>query len=372
MAGHVQQVGDDGKWRVWWDVTPDPVTGRRRRRTVTVYGARAAAEAELAARVADVDAGVVDADGRTTVRSFAALWLEARRVQVRATTLAGYEAKVAHTVRFVGHRPMGKITGGVLTAMYGRLLDEGLSSRSVRHVHMVTRRMFADACRWGYLKVNPADVADVPAVSSPEMATWTAPQVAKFLAETRRSRWWPVWLLAATTGMRRGEICGLRWQDVDLDAGVLHVRQTVVTVNGQARRSTPKTAAGRRKIALDPATVAHLRKLKTRQLEERLAMGSDWAGEDLVVCWPDGALVNPNIVTRSFVRAARLAGLPRIRFHDLRHTWATLALEAGIPDKVVADRLGHSSVVVTLDTYTHVPDQTARTAAERVAGMLGI
>lgn len=97
-----------------------------------------------------------------------------------------------------------------------------------------------------------------------------------------------------------------------------------------------------------------------------------WAGEDLVVCWPDGALVNPNIVTRSFVRAARLAGLPRIRFHDLRHTWATLALEAGIPDKVVADRLGHSSVVVTLDTYTHVPDQTARTAAERVAGMLGI
>jgi integrase len=167
----------------------------------------------------------------------------------------------------------------------------------------------------------------------------------------RDDRLYGAWQLAALTGMRRGEILGLRWADLDLEGGWLSVRQTLVVVDNQPRISEPKTARGRQRIALDPESVATLRAHHKIQAAERLAAGL-WHGTDLVFTRPDGAPLHPEYVRRQFDRHISRAGLPRIRFHDLRHTHATLALQAGVHPKIVSERLGHTTVAMTLDTYS--------------------
>jgi integrase len=176
--------------------------------------------------------------------------------------------------------------------------------------------------------------------------------------------------MAATTGMRRGEILGLRWQDIDLETARVAVRQTLISVDYRIEISTPKTASGRRSIAIDPTTVAALRRHRVLQLEEKLALGDAYDDLDLVFAGPTGGFVHPDGFGKAFQRLQSGADLPRIRFHDLRHTHATLALEGGIQSRVVSERLGHSTVAMTLDTYSHVLPGLQEAAAERFAKLL--
>jgi integrase len=187
----------------------------------------------------------------------------------------------------------------------------------------------------------------------------------------RDDRLFALYRLALATGMRRGEIVGLRWQDVDLDAARLAVVQQLVVVDGwRVEVSEPKTARGRRVLDLDPATVQALRAHRDVQIAERAFMGPDYEDNDLVFCREDGRALHPDKVSQAFTRLARAAGLPPIRFHDLRHTYATLALAAGEYPKVLSERLGHASAAFTLDTYAHVIPSMQQAAAERIAGVL--
>jgi hypothetical protein len=161
-------------------------------------------------------------------------------------------------------------------------------------------------------------------------------------------------MLFTTTGMRRGEVAGLRWTDVDLDTGRASPRRPRVVVNYDVVVSEPKTAKGRRSLALDPATVAALREHRTRQVEQRLAVGPRWQDSGLVFTWPDGRAIHPQRFSNWFEQHTRAAGLPRIRLHDVRHSYATAALAAGIPAKIVSERLGHATIAITMDTYSHV------------------
>jgi integrase len=180
----------------------------------------------------------------------------------------------------------------------------------------------------------------------------------------------PLLRLAATTGMRRGEVLGLRWRDVDLQRGVLQVVQQRVRGADALTYGPPKTSRGRRRIDLDPATVSALREHRRRQLEDRLAFGPGYIDADLVFARADGSPLDPDVVSRSFERLARRVGLTPIRFHDLRHTHATLALAAGIHPKVVQERLGHSSVSITLDLYSHAVPAMQADAASRIAAIV--
>jgi integrase len=170
--------------------------------------------------------------------------------------------------------------------------------------------------------------------------------------------------------MRRGEVLGLRWRDTDLEAARIAVRQTVISVDYEIQVSTPKTASGKRSIAVDPATVAALRRHRVKQLEEKFALGDGYVDQGLVFADPAGGFVHPDGFGKAFQRLLLEAGLPRIRFHDLRHTHATLALQAGINSRVVSERLGHSTVVMTLETYSHVLPGLQEAAAERFAELL--
>ena len=219
---------------------------------------------------------------------------------------------------------------------------------------------------------NPADAADLPKAaeaSRPESITWTAEQLRTFLDGARSSRPWAAYLLLPTSGMRRGEVLGLRWSDLDLDACRASIRQTVIAVKHTAMLGTPKTAKGRRTVTLDKGTVAALREHRKQRAAERLLMGAGWRDNDLVFCHVDGTMIHPERFTRGFSEAVHRLGLPPIRLHDLRHGWATLALQAGVHPKVVQERLGHANIGITLDTYSHVVAGLHEDAAEQVAAL---
>lgn len=175
--------------------------------------------------------------------------------------------------------------------------------------------------------------------------------------------------MLATAGLRRGEALGLRWSDVDLDAGRASIRQTVIAVKHTPMLGAPKATMGRRTVTLDKGTVAALREHRKRQAAERLLIGAGWTDTDLVFCHVDGTMLHPERFTRGFSEAARRLGLPEIRLHDLRHGWATLALQAGIHPKVVQERLGHANIGITLDTYCHVIAGLHEDGAEQVAAL---
>ncbi|HYT10604.1 MAG TPA: tyrosine-type recombinase/integrase, partial [Mycobacteriales bacterium] len=319
---------------------------------------------------------------KQTLAEFLDDWLDGVEPTIRAATYHSYQRNLKLHVRpRLGSVQLRRVGAGQLNALYAALLADGkrshggggLSPRTVRYVHTILHRAFRDAVRWGRLARNPADAADPPRASAsagPAMSTWTAGEVRAFLDHVGDHRLYAGFLLLATTGMRRGECLGLRWPDVDLVAARLSIVQTVIAVNHEIRVGSPKTAKGRRTVALDPGTVAVLRAHRKRQLAERLLMGAGFTDHDLVFCRPDGGPLHPERFSRTFDREIAKTDLPRIRLHDLRHSWATLALSAGVHPKVVQERLGHAAIGITLDTYSHVTEGLHGDAAALVAGLI--
>lgn len=248
----------------------------------------------------------------------------------------------------------------------------GLSPTSVRRIHAMLRKALNDAVRWGKLSRNPALRADPPPMRTVKaarrraMRTWSAQELHRFLELTSGHPLHVVWLVSASTGLRRSELLGLRWRDVDLNAATLTVLQTVTaSEDGFAPSEDQKSDGSARTIHLDRRVVDALRAHRAEQHRVRLAVGAAWNAHDLVFPREDGSWWNPRSLTSAFARAIKATGLPRIRLQDLRHTHATLLLAAGVNPKVVSERLGHSSVAFTLDTYAHVMPGMQPEAATR-------
>jgi integrase len=201
---------------------------------------------------------------------------------------------------------------------------------------------------------------------------WDAATLRRFLDASREQndRLHPLWVLIATTGMRRGEALGLRWVDLDVEAGRLRVVRTITQTRSAVVVGEPKTARGRRAVALDGSTVAVLRDHRRRMLEERLLVGPDFVDHGLVFHQPDGRSLRPDAVSDAFLRRVARYGQPRLTLHGLRHTWATLALEQGVHPRVVQERLGHSTIAITLGIYSHVAPTLHDEAAQLVADMI--
>jgi integrase len=289
----------------------------------------------------------------------------------QAGTWAEHKSKVeVHLTPAIGGIPLQRLTPGHLNALYADLLERGLSARTVLHVHATIRRALADATRWGLVPHNVALLASPPRPGRPELRVWTAAELRAFLAAVEGDRLYALWLLAASTGMRRGELLGLSWPDADLGRARVAVRRSLVTVGHEVVVSEPKTAKGRRSVALDPATVSALKAWRKVQAAERLAWGPAWTDSGLVFTREDGRPLHPREVTRAFTRHVLAADLPVIRLHDLRHTHATLALAAGVHPKVVQERLGHANIAITLDTYSHAVPALEEQAAAAVARLV--
>lgn len=228
-----------------------------------------------------------------------------------------------------------------------------------------------DAVKNGLVVRNAADAATPPRVTRSEPRTWTAVELRAFLASVEDDRLYAAWLLLSSTGARRGEVLALRWQDLDLDAARVSVTRSLVSVRNKLTFSEPKTRRGWRSVALDSGTIAELRAHRARQAQERLALGlGSQARDALVFTDPLGGPIKPDSFSQFFERRVKHLELPRIRLHDVRHTHATLALEAGIHPKVVSERLGHASTAFTLDTYSHAVPAMEEQAAELIATLV--
>ncbi len=247
-----------------------------------------------------------------------------------------------------------------------RLFSIQISAKTVRYIHTTIHKALEDAVDTGLLAKNVADRAKPPRPSrrsTREVGSWEGHELAQFLASVRGTRLEAVWRLAAMTGMRRGEILGLRWADVDFEASRLSVRHALVAVAYEIIESTPKSHNAR-VIDLDGETTDLLRAHRRSQQVERHDWGTDYEDHDLVVARENGSPIHPHSFSQAFERIVRRAGIRTIRLHDLRHTHATLALKAGVPVKVVSERLGHESPAFTLKQYAHViPGMQAAAAA---------
>jgi integrase len=313
------------------------------------------------------------------VRKYLTAWLDSlERSGLRANTIASYRRVITHhVVPYLGSRPLQSLTALDLDRLYSELLRDGarvdtkpggLSPRSVRYAHTLISKALSEAERKGIVPRNVARAATPPSASSArarEMSTWTPTELDAFLESMAPHPLFPILRLAAMTGMRRGELCGLRWSDLDLDRGILSVARTVTTKSYDLIVNSPKTPRSRRTIDLDAKTIGILQAWRKVQVTQQLQAGPSWAdGDGYVFTRSDGALLHPNTVGKVFDSGVLAAGLPRIRLHDLRHTHATLLLAAGENAKIVSERLGHSSVAFTLDRYAHVmPGQQANAAA---------
>ena len=379
--GHVRKrEGPRGvRWEYFVALPPDPVTRRRRQLTKGGFPTRKEAQDALTAVLASLGTGTyVDRTTATLGDYLEDEWLPAIRATVRPTTWDHYARNIhSHLLPRLGAITLQELTPATLNAFYADLLSSGhrrlqgpLSAKSVRHVHTTLRKALQDATRWGRVARNVADLADPPSPKTAEMRVWMPAEIRQFLEAVDDDRLRALWRLLATTGMRRGEALGLRWQDCDLDSARVSVVQTVVVVRDEPIVSEPKTRRGRRSINLDPRTVAALRRHRREQAAERLAAGDLWQDTGLVFCREDGSGFHPDRVSNRFDRLAVAADLPPIRMHDLRHSYATAALAAGIAAKVVSERLGHANVSITLDTYSHVLPSLDEAAAEKIAGLI--
>lgn len=247
-----------------------------------------------------------------------------------------------------------------LQTLYSAKLRAGLSPRTVQYIHSVIRRSLNQAVKWSLIYRNPTDAVTPPRPKKQAPKTLSAEQAKFFLESIKDHRWYPIYVLAIMTGMRKGEILGLHWEDVDLEQGTANIKTTLVTVQGRSFLSQPKSKNARRTITLPDTVIGVLK-------EQQLASGN----EGLVFTTSTGRPVSQRNLTRHFHLALERLGLPRIRFHDLRHTAATLLLQGNVHPKVVQDMLGHSTVVLTLDTYSHVIPGMQDEAAEEMDKIFG-
>jgi integrase len=302
----------------------------------------------------DADQGIVSDGGNVKLSAYLARWLnDSVRGSVKPITHESYAMLVnKHIIPAFGNVRVANLTPAHLQGFYRSKLDAGLSPRTVQYLHVVLHRALKQALRWGLVPRNVAEAVDPPKVPKKDVTPLSPDQARVLLEAARRDRLEALYVLAIHTGMRQGELLALKWEDVDLDAGVLRVRGT-------------KTARSRRTVQLSQTALDALTRHLTRQLGEIDRAGNAWRENGLVFATEIGTPLNRhNLTQRSFRPLLAKAGLPQIRFHDLRHTCATLLLSKGVHAKYVQELLGHSTIAITLDTYSHVLPQMGGSTAD--------
>jgi len=343
----------DGLYMARYTVQTDAGPNRR-----AIYAkTRKEASEKLTEAQANVQKGITADAGATTVGTFVERWLEdSVRGSVRQSTYDRNESICrVHLIPMLGRKKLKALNAADVQRFYRDRLDSGLSSASVHKLHVVLHKALKQATRWGLVPRNVADDVDPPKVHKEEVTPLTREEARKFLDTVRGDRLEALYVVAVQCGLRQGELLALRWEDVDLEARTFQVRRTLAREGSKLSVGPTKTAKARRTVKLTQDATEALRSHLARQLEEIGGAGDYWQESGLVFCTCKGTLVNPtNLRKRSFAPLLKRAGLPTMTFHQLRHTAATILLLKNVNPKVVSEMLGHATIAITLDTYSHV------------------
>ena len=372
-AGSIYRRARDGRW-VGEITLPD--TGRRK----SVTGAtKREAQQRLAHLRREIEQGLTPGDPRQTVEQYLASWLESIKPTMSDGAWLRHEQFCRlQIVPAIGAVKLASLTAQHVQTLYAGLLAGGLSSTTVHHAHATLHKALKAAVRLGLVARNVTEMVDAPRMRHHEMRVLSVAQARQFVEASKRERLGMLLILAITTGMRQGELLALHWKDVQIDEREdgtsdysLSVRWHLRYRAGVFTFKEPKTRRSRRRIALANFAAELLRAHREEQQRERARAGDIWQDNDLVFCTEAGTPITPNGALRStFERVLRQANLPAIRFHDLRHTCATLLLGENVNPKVVSEQLGHSSIAITLDIYSHVMPDMQEHAALVLAGLL--
>ncbi len=368
--GHVRER-KAGSWEIRYSLGTDPLTGRRKTVTATVKGTKADAKRELRRRLHTKDQGLHVDPSRQSVSEFIEHWLTTwASHNVSAKTFERYsELLRRHVAGHIGNLPVQKLAAPDLVALYGKLVKEGrddgegLAARTVGHVHRVLHRALKHAVVWKIVQANAAASASPPRVEQTEIEILQPARLDHILKVLRQDPIYPIMVTALGTGARRGELLGLRWQDVDLDRGEVRIERSIEQTKKAIRIKAPKTRRGRRAISLPAFAVAEIRSHWKQVQEQRLALGlGKSAAGDPVFGTITGEVRRPDGLTKEWASAAKRAGVD-VTFHGLRHTHVSQLIAAGLDVLIISRRIGHANAATTLNVYGHLfPDSDGRSA----------
>lgn len=369
-----------GSWRIKYEKGRDPESGNRLIGYKTVRGKKSDAQQELTRILQSLDSGSYVDPTAKTVSEYLRDWLDNyARHAVSGNTFERYEGIVTkHLIPALGHIRLVDLKPLAIQAYYTEALQSGrrdgaggLLPITVRHHHRVLFEALRQAVKWRLLAINPAETVDAPRADQKEIEILDAAELTVVLKTAKPTRSYPAILLAATTGMRRGEVLGLRWKDIDLDKAVLNVNHTLEETKAGLRLKEPKSRTSRRNIALPELTVRQLRQHRAQQSQERLQLGLGRDDKGYVFANLEGGPIRPRNLTKEFSRIVTRAGVRKVSLHSLRHSHASALLRDGVHVKVVSERLGHSNISITLQVYAHVMPSMQADAAALIDAAMG-
>lgn len=370
MTGHVRKrkTKGDKSWQITLDKGVD-VNGKRIREYITVNGTKRQAQDELAKRISEYNSGSYIAPSKMTVQMLIDQWLMVYAApQLAPSTVRGYKVNFdKHTIPYIGHILVQKLTGTEIQHMYTQLSKTGLSPRSIRYVHTTLREVLQYAYKTRVISLNPADFVSAPKQGKYKAEVYNTDEVAKLLSCAKGTDMEIPLMIDLETGLRRGELLALKWSDINWEECILTVKRNLVCINGEYNFGETKTKSGNRKLLLSESLIEKLRQHRVRQTEIRLQLGATYQNNDLICCRDDGSPYHTGSFSHKFANFLKKHGLKHIRLHDIRHTNATLMLENGIPAKIASERLGHSGIAITLDTYSHVSPKMQKDAVEKLS-----
>ena len=372
MTGQIIKRGEN-TWYIRIFLGRD-ANGKRKYFNKTIHGTKKEAQKYLTAKTREKDLGVFVEPALMPLNEFLNRWLEEIAVnKLRARTFENYESLLnCHVRKILGAKRLSDIQAYEVQKLYNDMKKAKYSPKTIRHVHNVLSSAFKQAVRWKMLMQNPCEFSELPRMEKVEMMYFTPKETAKFLEAAKDDKFFPAFLLAIETGMRPEEYLGLQWKDVNFENKSLSVRRALVVKKGGGFIFTePKTKKSRRSIPISNTLIKTLKAHRRKQLEERLKLGANYQTFDLVFASEIGTpLLHGNLLRRHFKPIRDKAKLPKIRLYDLRHTTATLLLSAGENPKVVSERLGHASIVLTLDTYSHVLPSMQKAATNKMEKLM--
>lgn len=379
MKGHVRKRGS--KWCFVLDLGRDPETGKRKQKWFSGFSTKKEAESAMASKIHELNQGIFIEPAKITLEDYLRRWLQDyAKTNCAPRTYEGYESIIEkHLIPSLGKITLDRLKPMHIQKYYSDKLSNGradqkggLSARTVHHHHRLLHEALEHAVRWQVIAVNPTRAVSPPKPQRKNIVTLTRGEVLLLLKAAEGSKLYEPIYFAINTGMRRGEIFALRWDDVDFENQLISIRQTLHRTKGSGFvfRDTTKTDGSRRSIAASDSVISMLKRMKRKQIEKRIALGSAYQDHGLIFCRDDGSPYNLDYMSREFGQLIRRNNLPPVRFHDLRHTHATLLLQQGEHPKVVSERLGHSTITITMDLYSHVMPNMQKEAAQKLDNLL--